>query len=108
MNTLYVKGEPEIIIGNLFSLNEEGHIAFGLSARSLEPADITQLESSSVDFRDYLMEGFVKFSIRLSKLNDRLKIEIELFGSNRDEHIVPHVEFYISQAGYQATEVVNA
>lgn len=95
MNTLRIDGKPGDIVADLFSVSEEGHITLGLTATSLEPATLNQLETDGITFRDYLMEGFVKFSIQLTNFDSRLQMQIQLFGSNRDEYIVSHLKFYI-------------
>ncbi|MEW8185898.1 MAG: hypothetical protein AB2777_20435 [Candidatus Thiodiazotropha endolucinida] len=108
MNILHIDGKPGLIAADLFSESEEGHLTFGMTARSLESATLSQLETDGITFRDYLMEGFVKFGIQLTYLDSRLQMQIKSFGSNRDEFIVSHIKFYISQAGYVATEASNA
>lgn len=48
----------------LIDKNEDGTLGFGYSATSIGPCDHAQLVFGA-DFRDYILEGFVKYRLQL-------------------------------------------
>ncbi|MEW8032173.1 MAG: hypothetical protein AB2540_12110 [Candidatus Thiodiazotropha endolucinida] len=108
MNIVQIKGKPEKIISSLFSESEGGFLDFGFSARSLSPATIEQLEGEEVNFRDYIMEGFVKFTVRVQRLDQALQLNIRCGDENRGRYLISQVEFSVSQVGYEAEVQPNA
>ncbi len=105
MTILRIDNDPERTIASLFAIDEEGLITFGLTARSIEPTSLQQLEIVSVKFKDFVMEGGVKFGLQLDRIGQALQLNIELAGTARDKYVISQIKFYISQAGYKATEV---
>lgn len=85
------------VIASLFALNGDGTLNCGYSARSIDSCDPTKLESG-VDFRDYILEGFVSYRLRLQPEAVGSTICIETYGSNRDYAIIPACKHYLKAA----------
>ncbi len=85
------------VIDSLFASNGDGTLVFGYSARSIESCEPTKLESG-VDFRDYILEGFVRYRLRLLPATIGSTICIETFGCNRDYAIIPAFRLYLKAA----------
>jgi len=59
-----IESPLETVFLKLFTESEGGVLNFGFSAGSVEPADL-QTVKSGADFRDYILEGFVKYRLKL-------------------------------------------
>ena len=86
-----------------FSLDEDGFITFGWSGRSERPRTLEDLNEWT-RFRDYVMEGFVFYDLRLVDDDSYFSLEVRLLGMNRDGYVANNIEFYLNQAeiDYQA------
>jgi hypothetical protein len=57
------EGQP---LSRLFPTDEKGHLAFGIAGWSKEPSAAHQLLTEEVEFRGYIMEGFIRYFVALS------------------------------------------
>jgi hypothetical protein len=96
-----VSGEYHNLLAILFPPAPEGRVSFGW-ATSTEPIpDLVRL-ADWTPFRDYIMEGFVFYSVRARAMPSGLSLEVRLKGSNRDRYVAPSVKDYIRWAGLEA------
>ena len=86
------------LLQRVFSESEDGRIRFGWNAWSNRSDASEDLRSWTV-VHDYIMEGGVKYEMRITDDNGSSLIEVKLLGSNRDQYVVPHIEFHLKQAG---------
>ena len=82
-------------LDSIFNADESGHLVFGHSSRSVVPASITELSKGSVEFHDYIMEGFVRYLVSVARTDDTITLNVGLIGTNRDRYVRPHLEFQI-------------
>ncbi len=102
-----VTGDYHELLPRLFSAAPDGRVSFGW-ATSTEPIpDLARLAEWTA-FRDYIMEGFVFYSIRARAVPSGLALELRLTGSNRDEHVAPSIRQYIRWAGLEAVRREDA
>jgi hypothetical protein len=92
-----VPGEFADLLPRLFGL-EDGHLQFG-PARSRDPAETQDALSNWCMFDDYVMEGFVRYSLRARPHSRGLLLEIQLAGTRLDRFVDPFVRTYIGWAG---------
>ena len=92
-----VQGEFADLLPRLFGL-EDGHLRFG-PARSRDPAQTQDALSNWRMFDDYMMEGFVRYSLRARPHPRGLLLEIQLAGTRLDRFVDPFVRTYIGWAG---------
>jgi hypothetical protein len=98
---------PEFILENdcrealtrLFETDEKGHLRFGWSGQSFDAIDHSDFLAGPVRFRDYIMEGFVTYTIMVEESGPRCLIRVQGGGSNRGWSIRPQVRHYIKAAG---------
>lgn len=100
MTVFHLRGEPEAIVNRLFHA-DEGHLRFGSAGRTTTPASLVQVWGDGVEIRDYIMEGFVKYRIRAEKTTDGVQLEVQKFGTNRDQHVDSSVKHYIRSLGFE-------
>ncbi len=55
---------PAVLFDGLFTSSDDGHLGFGFSATSIAPC-IRQALNTGADFRDYILEGFVRYRLQL-------------------------------------------
>lgn len=101
METFEVEAERDVVSARLFKPDASSHLCFGWTARSIATATISNLFTKPVRFRDYIMEGFVDYSVQLIDSSPRCKIQIVGEGSDRDWSIRPQVRHYITGAGLE-------
>jgi hypothetical protein len=99
MVTFEIEAERDVVSARLFEPDASSHLRFGWTARSTATATIGDLVATPVRFRDYIMEGFVAYSVQLIECSPRCKIQIVEEGSDRDWSIRPQVRHYITAAG---------
>lgn len=98
---LIVKGDPTEIASSLFQ--EEGHtekLGFLMTAVSTSACKREMVFEQPIEFRDYLMEGFIKFMIQVNEHKDGLVLIVEKLGSNRDQYLESHLNQNIAVFGY--------
>jgi len=96
-HTVIVPGEFADLLPRLFGL-EDGHLRFG-PARSRDPAETQDALSNWCMFDDYMMEGFVRYSLRARPPPRGLLLEIQLADTRLDRFVEPFVHTYIGWAG---------
>lgn len=95
-----IEADPTKALNAIFVEHEDGYIRFG-TARSCDPAKNFRLFESWVRFRDYVMEGYVYYSVRLRTVDSSLQIEIETEGSSRDSFVEPAIRACIGSLGLE-------
>jgi hypothetical protein len=103
--TFSVHGDFKAILASLLRPVENGHLCFGWSATSLAPASPQDFIAAPVLFRDYIMEGFVEYSVMAADSLPGCLLAVEGYGSNRDQYIVFQVRHYIEAAGFAISKV---
>lgn len=91
-------GVPQV--EQLLQTDDAGHLRLGNTGRSLSVATVVDVQEHSIEFMDYLMEGFLAFHMKVVVQGDSLAITIELHGTNRDRYLQPHVAHCLKQAGF--------
>jgi hypothetical protein len=81
------------VCARLFEANEDGTMKFGFSAKSIGLCDKSLLESGH-DFRDYILEGFVRYNLCLQRATFGCTLSIASYDDNRVDAIVPAVKHY--------------
>ena len=99
MATFTLDDDCRTALKRLFEADASHHLCFGLSARSLGVADHADLLTGSVRFRDFVMEGFLTYSVEAVDLNPGCLLRVVGEGSNRDWAIRPQVRFIVDAAG---------
>src|SRR5262245_44521990 len=99
MPTFRVEGDCRAALARLFEVDKGRHLRFGWSGNSLGLADLGDLLSGPVLFRDDIMEGFVNSSIQAEDLAPGCLIRVHEEGSNRDWSIRPQIGRHIQAAG---------
>ena len=107
MPYLLVVGQYEELLRKIFRCDANGHIEFGM-AHSIGPANGIEALVNRIEFRDYIMEGFVKYFLRVVPVANGLQLEIELTGMNRDKYVLSGVQAYISWAGLSSVVTSGA
>ncbi|MEW8525915.1 MAG: hypothetical protein AB2552_23025 [Candidatus Thiodiazotropha endolucinida] len=105
MSILQIQGDPKTIVDTLFSVDDDGRIVFGSGATSIEATSLEILESKSVMFRDYVMEGFVKYELFFCRQNSAIQLRVKLTGTNRDQYVIPQLKWHVNQAGYEPIDI---
>ncbi len=106
MIRLLAKGNTNEIASLVFQEPEEtDKLYFGFTGATVDACRRDQVFESEVLFKDYLMEGFVKFKVRALHSSEGLVLEIYGLGSNRDKFLEPYIKSIIKDLGF---EVVNA
>lgn len=82
-------------------VDDQLHLRFGWTGQSISTGDRTDLTERQVRFRDYIMEGFLAYSIQLSDSGTGCRMQIDGEGSSRDWSIRPQVRHYIKAAGLE-------
>jgi hypothetical protein len=98
-----VDGDCRAILSRLFESDQNGHLRLGWSAVSLTAAGQTDLLVRPIAFRDYVMEGFVTYSVSAIDLMPGCLLSVYGGGSNRDRHIPNQIRHYITAAGFSIT-----
>lgn len=95
---------PPLRLEALFQQDDSGHLGFGGSARPLFPESIADLLREPLEFRDYLVEGFVTYHLHARVADETLTLTASLHGTNRDRYLQGHFAFHLRQAGLILTE----
>ena len=86
-------------IALLFPYDEHGHICFGFAGRTIEPQSPGVLAKSPIRIRDYLMERFVAYSLRLIPADLGTMILIDNVSDGRDADVEWFSRKYIKSKG---------
>ncbi len=103
MTTFSIEGDCHAALACLFETGQDGHLRCGWSGHSLRPAKHDDLLVGLVRFRDYIMEGFLAYTVQAEDLRPGCLLSIRTEGSNRDQFIRPQVRHYITAAGLTIT-----
>src|SRR4051794_1120950 len=99
MPTFTLEDDCRTTLARLFEADEGGHLRFGWSGQSFGAADHGDLLTGSVRFRDYIMEGFLTYTVQAEDLTLGCLLRVVGEGSNRDWSIRPQVRHYINAVG---------
>lgn len=94
----------EDVYRRLFSSTDDGRLAFGFSATSIDPCDKAQLELGT-DFRDFILERIVKYRLRLERAKFGTMVGVAAYGDHRVDGIIPAVRNYLRAAQIDAIEM---
>ena len=90
--------EPiDVVVAKMVACNEDGSLDFGYSATSIGKCNPEQL-CAGADFRDYVLEGFLKYRLKMEPIENRSLLTVSGYGSNRDYAIVSAVKHYLQAA----------
>ncbi len=89
---------------DFLTVDDDKHLRFGWSAVSIHPAKPTDLQTIAYEFRDYVMEGFVSYLIRIQTHSALINFRVGLLGLNRDQYVKPQLDHCFSQAGIAARQ----
>ena len=92
------------VAAKLITCNGDGSLSFGYSASSIGECNLEQL-GAGADFRDYILEGFVKYRLQLLPVENRCSLNASGYGSNRDYAIVSAIKQYLRAASVVHYEV---
>ena len=95
------------VYDQLFSASDNGGLKFGFSASSIGPSDRVQIESGC-DFRDYILEGFVKYRLKLELATFGCVLGVGSFGGNRVDAIIPAIKHYLKASNVDAIQMAMA
>ncbi|MEK6236015.1 MAG: hypothetical protein N2C14_15020, partial [Planctomycetales bacterium] len=101
MFTFAIASDFDVILAALFRPEKSGRLALGWIGRSIHPTTSADLLVAAVDFRDNVMEGFVKFRVQIKREAPGMILVIETTGTNRDQYVPPQIRSYIQQAGLE-------
>ena len=90
---------PDTALAKLFTTNPDGTVTLGWSATTQKPIDVSRLLFEPVLFQDYLMEGFVPYTLQLGAHDLGSELAAIGKGSNRDKYIPHQVRHFIKAAG---------
>ena len=79
----------------LFEQQDDGLLQFGFAATSTTPCEMADLDIG-VDFRDYILEGFVKYRIRLMDATFGSVLAVGVYDENRVDAIIPSIIHFCS------------
>ena len=99
-----IESAVDVVFANLFSSTDDGHLTMGFSASSLAPSGRDNIESG-VNFRDYILEGGVKYRLNLQQATFGCILGVEVFGENRLEYITPSIKHYLKLADIDAKQI---
>lgn len=102
-----VHGEYGDLLARLFAPTDDGRITFGWATSAGQVPEAASLAEWTL-FRDYIMEGFVFYSIRARAVPTGLALEVRLTGSNRDQYVGPTVRQYLKWAGLVADSLESS
>jgi hypothetical protein len=103
-----VAGDPAVVLRTLFRSAADGHLRFGPAGVSVDPVGDLSALAGSVEFRDYVLEGFVRYRLRAAATPTGLRIEVELAaesaGTTRGRSLGWLVRFNVACGGLTAVE----
>jgi hypothetical protein len=94
-----LQSSPESSLAKLFVVNADGTVSLGWSATTKRPINVSRLLQEPVEFQDYIMEGFVSYTLQIQSHPQGSELVASGFGSNRDQYICPQVRHFIVAAG---------
>ncbi len=99
--------EPiEDVAAKLITCNEDGSLSFGYSASSIGECNPEQL-GVGADFKDYILEGFVKYRLQMVPEASRSLLTVSGYGSNRDYAVVSAIKHYLHSAAVVQFDVAT-
>lgn len=81
--------------------DQNGHLRLG-SAKSHSVVQSIEGLADWVWFADYIMEGFVRYELRVREVPAAIELDVRCSGSNRDQYVVVSLLRYIRDAGLNA------
>jgi hypothetical protein len=99
MPTFSVEGDCLTALARLFEADQDGHLRLGWSGHSVRPAKCDDLLAGPVRFLDYIMEGFLAYTVQAEDLRPGCLLRVRGEGSNRDRFIRPQVRHFVKAAG---------
>jgi hypothetical protein len=96
-----VHGEYSDILERLFRHDPDGRVLLG-TAQSREPFANLGALAEWTEFSDYIMEGGVRYALRVSRVPDGLVVEVQLKGMNRDRFVASSLKAYIGWESLEA------
>ena len=102
-----IESPMDDVFAQLFSVSENGTLDFGYCATSIGQSDRSQIESGC-DFRDYILEGFVKYRLKLEHATFGCVLGVGSFGDNRLDAIIPAIKHYLKSAKVDAIQMAMA
>ncbi len=95
-----VRGEPDLLIARLFQARGDETL-FGLTATARgAPSGLADWTR----FRDYLMEGFVFYNLRVLSGATGITLEIRPTGGSRDKYLRSHLRWHLATAKVEFEE----
>ncbi len=95
-----IKGDFQTIVTKLFDIDENGYIRFGYASQSLQTTEMESfLGGLRVEFRDYIMEGFVNYYLKIERIDLGMLLWVEKKGMNRDKYIISAIKHYLKHEG---------
>jgi hypothetical protein len=88
-------------IAALFPRDPQGRITFGFAGHTVEPQALDALADSSIRVRDYMMERFVTYSVRLVPFDFGTTILIDDVEDDRDSDVEWFAKKYIESKGIE-------
>ena len=101
MVTFEIEASCEEVLARLFETDDLAQLRFGWTGHSTSIVDRKDLIAGPICFRDYIMEGFVNYSVQLVDAAPCCRLQVVGDGSNRDWSIRPQVRHYIKAAGLE-------
>jgi len=89
------KEQSSTVLDRLFKVDKDQHLRIGWSGRSVDPAEVGDILIRPVQFRDYVMEGFVTFTLQLTQEGEGCSLKVIGQGSNRDSYLEKQIRQYI-------------
>jgi len=86
--------DSDTVFATLFRNSENGHLNFGLTGKSIDPTSFSEINSNFINFRDYVMEGFVSYSLRLFDAEHGARLEVKVPESPRAKYVEPTIKQY--------------
>lgn len=98
MPTFILNASPEQVFATLFKPSEDNSLGFGCWTKSDRPASDLGDVVWPIRIRDYIMEGFVSYSVQLKPHSQGSELIVQGFGGDRDKYIPPALRHYIKAA----------
>ena len=99
-SVFHVSGNPVVLLLELCPVDERGHLLFGFAGRSRSLGDHNHLLTGQVEFVDYVLEGFVVYTLSVERTSDGLNLVVRKTGATeRDRAVDWIVEKYLTSEG---------
>jgi hypothetical protein len=96
MPEFLLEGDCRELLAALFKAQDDGLLMLGWTALSIGPASHDDLLAGAVRFQDYIMEGFVFYTVHAHDEKPGCRIIASGEGSNRDRSIRLQVRHFIA------------